>query len=50
MAADTFAGYIVALLDGTVLRQRAYSLDRGARKAAFVDFIARQEAPVRKAA
>lgn len=50
MAADTLAGYISALLEGTVFKQRAYSLDRDARKAALADFIARQEAPSRKAA
>lgn len=50
MAADTLAGYIEALLNGAVFKQRAYSLDRDARKAALTDFIARQAAPPRKAA
>ncbi|AMG72545.1 tyrosine-type recombinase/integrase [Sphingopyxis granuli] len=50
MAADTLSGYIAALLDGAVFKQRAYSLDRGSRKAALADFIARQEAPRKKAA
>lgn len=50
MAADTLAGYIAALLDGTVFKQRAYSLDRDARKAALAEFIARQAAPRKKAA
>jgi len=45
MAADTLAGYIAALLDGTVFHQRAYALDRASRKAALQDFIARHEAP-----
>lgn len=45
MAADTLSGYIAASLDGTVFKQRAYALDRSSRKAALVDFIARQEAP-----
>ena len=50
MAADTLSGYIAALLAGAVFKQRAYSLDRGSRKAALADFIARQEAPRKKAA
>ncbi len=50
MAADTLAGYIAALLDGTVFKQRAYSLDRDARKAALLEFITRQIAPAKKAA
>lgn len=50
MAADTLSGYIAALLDGNIFKQRAYSLDRGARKAALADFISRQKAPDRKIA
>lgn len=50
MAADTLAGYIAALLDGKVFRQRAYSLDRVTRKAALAEFIARPEAPASPAA
>lgn len=50
MAADTLAGYIAALLDDTVFRQRAYALDRDARKAALLDFIARQTASAKKTA
>ncbi|HET6522895.1 site-specific integrase [Sphingopyxis sp.] len=49
MAADTLAGYISALLDGAVFKQRAYSLDRDTRRAALADFIARQEGPEKKA-
>lgn len=50
MAADTLAGYIDALLDGRIFKQRAYSLDRTSRKAALAEFLERQEAPIRKAA
>jgi integrase len=50
MAADTLAGYIAALLDGVVFKQRAYSLDRDARKAALSDFIATQMKPMKRAA
>lgn len=50
MAADTLAGYIGALLDGTVFKQRAYSLDRSSRKAALAEFIAEQEVPKKRAA
>lgn len=50
VAADTLAGYIAALLEGTVFKQRAYSLDRDARKTALADFIARQATPEKKAA
>lgn len=45
MAADTLAGYIAALLEGTVFHQRAYSLDRVSRKAALHQFITKHEAP-----
>ncbi|MDZ3831889.1 MAG: site-specific integrase [Sphingopyxis sp.] len=44
MAADTVAGYISALLEGTIFQHRAYALDRAARKAALSDFIARHRA------
>lgn len=47
MAADTLAGYIEALLNGRLFKQRAYSLDRHARKTALADFITRQEAPTK---
>ncbi len=50
MGADTLAGYVAALLNGTVFHQRAYSLDRGARKAALNDFIARHAEPRQLAA
>lgn len=50
MAADTLAGYIAALLDGRIFKQRAYSLDRASRKAALSEFLDRQGAPIRKAA
>lgn len=50
MAADTLAGYIDAILNGTVFKKRAYSLDRASRRAALADFIAQQEAPKRMAA
>lgn len=50
VAADTLAGYIAALLEGTVFKQRAYSLDRASRKAALAEFLLHQEEPQRKAA
>lgn len=49
-AADTLAGYICALLEGTVFKQRAYALDRNSRKAALNQFLSRQKAPAKKAA
>jgi len=49
MAADTLAGYIAALLEGNVFKQRAYSLDRKSRRTALEEFLALQKAP-RKAA
>lgn len=50
VAADTLAGYIAALLDGTVFKQRAYALDRKSRKTALNEFLSRQKAPAKKAA
>jgi len=49
MAADTLAGYIAALLDGTVFQQRSYSFNREARDAALREFIARRIASPKKA-
>lgn len=45
VAADTLAGYISALLEGTVFRQRAYALDRNSRQTALNEFLARQQSP-----
>ncbi len=39
MAADTIAGYIQGLLDGTAFKQTAYALDRDSRKAALERFL-----------
>ncbi len=39
MAADTIAGYIQGLLDGTEFKQTAYALDRDARKASLARFL-----------
>ena len=39
MAADTIAGYIQGLLDGTEFKQTAYALDRDSRKAALARFL-----------
>lgn len=50
VAADTLAGYIAALLEGTVFKQRAYALDRNSRKAALDEFLSRQQAPKKMAA
>lgn len=50
VAADTLAGYIAALLEGTVFKQRAYSLDRNSRKTALQEFLLRQQAPEKMAA
>lgn len=41
MAADTIAGYIQGLLDGTEFQRSAYSLDRSVRRSALVQFLAR---------
>lgn len=41
MAADTISGYIQGLLDGVEFKQTVYALDRSARKAALVRFLAR---------
>ncbi|UNU44436.1 DUF4102 domain-containing protein [Sphingopyxis sp. YF1] len=49
MAADTLAGYISALLDGMVFKQRAYSLDREARRTALAEFITRQQTSTARA-
>lgn len=35
LAAETPAGYISALVDGTVFKQRAYSIDLNGRRAAL---------------
>ena len=50
VAADTLAGYIAALLEGTVFKQRAYSLDRNSRKTALQEFLLRQQASEKMAA
>lgn len=46
ISAETLSGYIAALLDGVVFRQRASSLDRDALRAAQSNFIARQKRPL----
>jgi integrase len=43
MAADTIAGYIEGLLDGTKFKQTAYALDRNSRKAALAHFLLKAE-------
>ena len=41
MAADTIAGYVQGLLDGTQFKQTAYAMDRESRKAALAHFLDR---------